>query len=459
MITTSDIFTNHFYEWEIWGRGVLAHSDPVALEPPFLPFDRSRLLGMDNQYLFDDGQFHTLSSWFRGLFKKEVPTPSYPEPEPDDERPVKLDPFILDSPDDEISELQVRWGNDKPFPKEAIIRLVTMLSNGNFPVSFEIIGTEEEIITQFACRAKDVSFVEKQIKAFLPGIIVTYSKWFLIKQFFQTPKRTFACELCLQQEFMRPLASYSRLEPDPLTALVGILEGLGEGQMGAVQILFHCTLSPWSSHMVQAVTDGQGKPFFEDDPEMVKLAKEKVSQPLVSCCIRTIGSDLYNLDQGKIISLLLAQALVTASERKSSNSLGLVSADWFDDPIQAAISARKSYRLGMLLNTEELVTLVHPFSPSVVSSKFAETKKTRPVPSEYIDLGYQLGLNIHQQTEAPVSLPLANRLRHTHIIGATGTGKSTLLTNLICQDIKQGVGCAVFDPHGDLIDDVLSYVD
>jgi energy-coupling factor transporter ATP-binding protein EcfA2 len=44
----------------------------------------------------------------------------------------------------------------------------------------------------------------------------------------------------------------------------------------------------------------------------------------------------------------------------------------------------------------------------------------------------------------------ADRLSHIHIIGKTGTGKSTLLETLIGQDIAAGRGCALVDPHGDL---------
>jgi len=45
----------------------------------------------------------------------------------------------------------------------------------------------------------------------------------------------------------------------------------------------------------------------------------------------------------------------------------------------------------------------------------------------------------------------ADRLSHMYIIGKTGTGKSTLLETLIRQDIEAGRGCALIDPHGDLV--------
>ena len=44
----------------------------------------------------------------------------------------------------------------------------------------------------------------------------------------------------------------------------------------------------------------------------------------------------------------------------------------------------------------------------------------------------------------------ADRLFHTYVIGKTGAGKSTLLMTLILQDIRNGEGLTVIDPHGDL---------
>lgn len=50
----------------------------------------------------------------------------------------------------------------------------------------------------------------------------------------------------------------------------------------------------------------------------------------------------------------------------------------------------------------------------------------------------------------PVALSPAARARHVYIIGQTGTGKSTLLLNLLAQDLATGRGVALLDPHGDL---------
>jgi hypothetical protein len=51
---------------------------------------------------------------------------------------------------------------------------------------------------------------------------------------------------------------------------------------------------------------------------------------------------------------------------------------------------------------------------------------------------------------------VADRLSHTYVIGKTGTGKSTLLRNVILQDIRAGRGVGLIDPHGDLAESVLA---
>jgi type IV secretory pathway TraG/TraD family ATPase VirD4 len=47
-----------------------------------------------------------------------------------------------------------------------------------------------------------------------------------------------------------------------------------------------------------------------------------------------------------------------------------------------------------------------------------------------------------------------DRFSHVYLIGKTGTGKSTLLENMALQDLSQGNGFALIDPHGDLVERV-----
>lgn len=55
-------------------------------------------------------------------------------------------------------------------------------------------------------------------------------------------------------------------------------------------------------------------------------------------------------------------------------------------------------------------------------------------------------------------LTALDRFRHLWVIGKTGTGKSTAQEHWILQDIKSGVGVAVFDPHGAMIDELLTKI-
>ena len=72
-----------------------------------------------------------------------------------------------------------------------------------------------------------------------------------------------------------------------------------------------------------------------------------------------------------------------------------------------------------------------------------------------IILGYQQS---HHGVAKPIRIKSADRRAHTYLIGKTGTGKSTLASNMIIADIRSGAGCAVIDPHGDLIDSILRHI-
>ncbi|AHB41028.1 hypothetical protein P148_SR1C00001G0221 [candidate division SR1 bacterium RAAC1_SR1_1] len=51
-----------------------------------------------------------------------------------------------------------------------------------------------------------------------------------------------------------------------------------------------------------------------------------------------------------------------------------------------------------------------------------------------------------------------DKFRHMYIMGKTGTGKSTLISNLIASDMQAGNGLCLLDPHGELVDTVLEYI-
>jgi hypothetical protein len=112
----------------------------------------------------------------------------------------------------------------------------------------------------------------------------------------------------------------------------------------------------------------------------------------------------------------------------------------------------------MPLNLKELSTIFH-FPYGVVSSQLKQAKAGfAPAPMEMGTEGILLGINSFRGKDTEIRMSREDRMRHMYVIGQTGTGKTTILKNMIAQDIANGDGCCFIDPHGSDIQDILSYV-
>lgn len=69
-----------------------------------------------------------------------------------------------------------------------------------------------------------------------------------------------------------------------------------------------------------------------------------------------------------------------------------------------------------------------------------------------------LWLNVYRNKFTPIYMKRKDRSRHHYIIWKSGWGKSVYIASLARQDIWNGDGCCVIDPHGDLVEDILEYV-
>ncbi len=69
-----------------------------------------------------------------------------------------------------------------------------------------------------------------------------------------------------------------------------------------------------------------------------------------------------------------------------------------------------------------------------------------------------LGVRRVWDEKKPFGLRQADRRQHLYTVGQTGVGKSTMLRNLILQDIEAGKGISFIDPHGDLAEEILDYI-
>jgi len=449
----SEYLTAQFYAWEQRGRGWNIFAQPVELEPEFIPFFGH--LPPERTEKMDDGRrprfFPTIQEAL-GLYKKPTPISG-------DEVLGKLDEiypiqaYVYDNPNP-VTEFQINCDKDTRVVFDNIEQLLLMLSTSSGIVGFEVLGTKDKISIQFVCTGHNASSFKSFIGAYAPGVVVNESPEYL-KRSIDFERETFAIDLGLRDEFMRPIRVWNKFDPDPLSGCIAALESLEEGEFGMLQILFQPTINPWAESMYRSLTDGSGGSFFADAPDMLPLAKEKVSCPLYATVVRTIGQAKTD-DRARAIGEQIAQSLISF-HRTGSNTLipleGELSCDAED------VLMRRSRRIGMILNSNELASMVHIPDRSVISPKLrVYAGKTKNVPDDVIGHLFLLGVNIHLGQETPVSLSNQQRLRHMHVIGATGTGKSSLLLNLITEDIVQGRGMTVLDPHGDLIDEVIKHI-
>jgi type IV secretory pathway TraG/TraD family ATPase VirD4 len=112
-----------------------------------------------------------------------------------------------------------------------------------------------------------------------------------------------------------------------------------------------------------------------------------------------------------------------------------------------------------ILNTEELTSIWH------LPTRFTETPnikhltaKKAPPPTNIPAQGLLLGESTYRGVTTKIQIARDDRRRHQYIIGRTGTGKTELMKNMAIQDIRNGEGVCIVDPHGDLVEDVLQYI-
>ncbi|MEI6316378.1 MAG: type IV secretion system DNA-binding domain-containing protein [bacterium] len=445
--TVSKELTSRFYQWEIRGRGRHVFDFPVELEPEFYPF-----LGhyISTPQVADDGISKSLFNKAVGLFKPKQKV------EIDESTTIPTVSGYEFECDEEISVFEIVLPKGEKFQMRDMEQLLIMLSYTHFPISFEIIGTETSINIQFACRETDEEHMFSQVHAYFHSAIITRQD--KDAEILTSGLQTCVIDFGLAEEFMRPICMAEEVGQDPFIGIFASLEHLAKDEQGVIQILFKGAVNPWSTSIIKSVTDNKGGSFFSNAPEMVKLAQDKISSPLYAVSIKVAGQSTTNRRAVEIVKNI-GNVLVLLTSSKG-NKLQILTQEGYDiDELLSDIYLRESHRLGMILNTRELATLVHFPTPGIFSSKIIRhTKKTKAAPDSTHGQKFILGLNTYHGVHRLVSIPESLRLRHTHIIGATGTGKSTLLLYMIAQDMKQSNGLAVLDPHGDLIESILAHV-
>jgi hypothetical protein len=197
------------------------------------------------------------------------------------------------------------------------------------------------------------------------------------------------------------------------------------------------------------------------DEIAVEQVKNKVGSPIFLSDIRIVASAE---DQNSAIAILHdLEASFNQFENTHGNKIG------FERIIKGRRLTRMlhdfSWRIfeddeALPLNIKEVTTMMHfPSSKIGSSTQLKQAKSgTAAAPIELSSSGILLGVNRHRGTDTKVYMAPEDRLRHFYVIGQTGTGKSTLLKNMIIQDIQNGEGVCMIDPHGADIEDILAAI-
>ncbi|MCW5976496.1 MAG: type IV secretion system DNA-binding domain-containing protein [Bryobacteraceae bacterium] len=454
--TLEERLIRQFYDWERWGRGWTVWPEPVDLEPPFHPFF-GHYLPREAGPPLDDARKPTflsnLSDRFVGLFR----SPESPPETTASEQEERL-PYVFQDETD-LTTFQVTLPPETKVTSDASEQFLLSLGQLRRPVSFEVVGTGESVVVLLVCSKPDRFHLRGQMEAYFPDALISERTGYLESLWGASGNKSGAVvDFGLSNEFMRPLRFFDRFDPDPLSGIIGSMTDLGKDETAVFQVLFSPTVNRWAESIMRSVTDGDGGHFFVDDRAMVSLAGTKISSPLFAAVVR-VGAESPKLRRAWRIVEALSRGLRQFADPQGNELLPLKNSGYDNLQHSEDLLLRRSRRCGMLLNCEELVSLVHLPSASVRSAKLKrEDRKTKAAPT--LAFGYKLALgeNIHAGKSAKVTLGPESRVRHTYVIGASGTGKSTLLLNMIVQDIENGEGLAVLDPHGDLIDQVLGYI-
>jgi hypothetical protein len=126
-------------------------------------------------------------------------------------------------------------------------------------------------------------------------------------------------------------------------------------------------------------------------------------------------------------------------------------------PIEALAGRR--LRRGFVLNLAELAHLGGLPTDLAVPGLTRARAKSMPVPPDIPSGGRTVRrLGRAQVGGRMVGLPAEDLRQHLHLVGKTGTGKSTVIVNMVVDDVRARRGAVVIDPRGDMIGDILNRI-
>lgn len=292
-----------------------------------------------------------------------------------------------------------------------------------------------------------------------------------------------------------PIKTGEDFDHDPMQTILNVFSKLKrEGEGAAIQLV----ISPVSDKVIRgftAVLDDvrKGLParkpsefFSAFDRQFAKQAKdlifgiskeapEKEPKKVDELAVASISDKVKSTIVGTNMRVIAAaetkgraeeiirdiESAFNQFERVSSNNFSFKKVT---DRDMRDFEHEFSFRLwndkrAVLLNLKELAAVMH-FPAGISGAPQLKQAKAGvgPAPLDMGTEGILLGYNHYRGVTTPVHMKREDRMRHFYVIGQTGTGKTSILKNMIAQDIANGDGCCYIDPHGTDIQDILSYV-
>lgn len=446
----SSEYLEYVYAWERRCRGYDLFARPVALEPTWIPFD-SAAIGPASTQAFDPPSLSALAGGSSAPNR-----------------------FAL-----------LRLPTDQKVSPQAVSAWIQSLSG--LPASFEIIGSHHEILYQLGTGEGNFDHASNGTGSdALSGSLSMHFPLAEIEEgdalrrvlapFRGQPVGYGTVDFGLLHLAYQPLQRWSRFAFDPLSSLVNALGQLEEGEIAGLQVLFAPARAPWSAalqRVAEVFSQGTAAPsrlaLNPNDP--LAQASAKTGSPLFAVAVRVFAvsqsnnsfrSNALRSDDQAAFDWCrrLGQCFAPLAVEGGNALLALDNEGYNEEDHFRDLLSRQTRRHGMLLSLDELVGLVHPPCETVQYPKLV-----RPIPGEeslpphLLEAeGALLGLHPYRSQQQKLVWPDDFRNRHAYLLGATRMGKSTLLLNLISQDLAAGRGLCLIDPHGDLAKDVLALV-
>ena len=331
-------------------------------------------------------------------------------------------------------------------------------------ISFEIVAKVEDIRFYIWTPTEFKDLIEKQIHGAYPDADVIEVQEYNI---FTEEGKVAYKELQLSNENFKPLKTFRELPTDPLASITSAMAKMGEGEAAAIQVLVSPADSSWQKQGSSFIS---GTKKQEADPEKAKFrvpakhleaVENKVSKPGFETIIRlVVVSESESSARAHISNISSAYAQFASDLNRFGTRKVRRKGDFVESfiyryqPMFHIFGNRSS-----VLNAEELATVFH-FPNKQITTPHIHwlNAKRAPAPAEIPQEGMYLGLSTFRGTSRPVHISEDDRMRHMYIIGKTGTGKTKFLESMIRQDIVAGRGLCYMDPHGDSVEEILSFV-